>query len=255
MLGTSLGRWRLRTTAVLAGSVISGAAFAAPEISGVWNRYPPYADTFSKHPCPPELQVVTPPLRQPYLQQWKDLQEQRAEGEKNGKPLPTRSSLCLPEGMPEVMGAHYALQILQNPDIKQITVLAEFMAQTRRIYLAEKAPPQDEVGPSFYGYSVGKWHGNVLDVTTEGVRPDVRYADIPHSEEMKISERIYLAAPDRLNDDITIVDPQYLTKPYKFRFMYKKEPLSYKIGEFECTNQHTYVKKDGTLGESEDVVH
>ena len=221
---------------------------APPDISGVWNRYPPYPDTFSNQPDPPELQVVEPPLKPGYLKQWKAMQKRRADADAAGTPLPTPSSQCRPEGVPGIMGAHYALQILQNPELNQITVLAEFMMQTRRIYIDEAMPTVDQIDPGYFGHSVGKWVGDVLEITTEGVREDVLYEDIPHSRNMKVVERIHLDKAGILHDDFSIHDPYYLASPYQFAFMYKREAPSYKIGEYVCDNQHSFVKADNTLG-------
>lgn len=220
---------------------------APPDISGVWNRYPAYADTFSKQPDPPELQLVEPPLKEPYLSQWRALRQKRADADAAGNPLPTPSALCKPEGAPGIMGAHYALQILQNPAVNQITVLGEFMSQIRRIYMNEKMPAVDNINPGYFGYSVGRWDGKVLTVTTQGVREDVLYEDIPHSSAMKIVERIHLKDNGILVDDFTIEDSQYLTRPYKFTVMLKREAPSYKIAEYVCENQHSVIKPDGSL--------
>lgn len=219
-----------------------------PNISGVWNRYPPLPGTFSGQPDPPEWNTGEPPLKEPYKTQWDQLQKKLADAEAAGKPLPDDSALCRPDGTPMVMWAHYALQILQNPDLKQITILSEFMAQTRRIYLDEDLPPVDSIDPGYLGYSVAKWSDNILEVTTAGIREDVKFMDIPHSQNMIVRERIFIDEKNFLVDEVSIEDSQYLTRPYKFKFMYKKEPISYKISEFVCDNQRSIVSPDGSLG-------
>lgn len=240
--------YSFRLLAIVAGVAAATPLLAAPpSFSGVWNRYPAYPDTFSNQPDPPELQLVEPPLKEPYLTQWRAMQKKRADADAAGTPLPTPSSQCLPEGNPGIMGAHYALQILQDPALSQITVLGEFMSQIRRIYLNEKLPPVDSIDPGYFGFSAGEWKGDVLEITTAGIREDVQYADIPHSAEMVIKERLYLKG-DILVDDFTIEDAKYLTKPYVFTFMYKREAPSYKVGEYVCDNQRAIVQSDGSLG-------
>ncbi len=142
------------------------------------------------------------------------------------------------------MGAHYAMEFLQTPG--QITVLAEFMSQARRIYLDEPMPKSEEIEPSFNGYSVGRWLGDTLEVITYGVKPTVIYEDIPHSSAMKIVERIHFIG-DILSDDFIIEDPVYLDGQYKFTFRYKREKPSYKIGDYFCENQQDVVGKGGTI--------
>lgn len=238
----------LVATALAIGALSAPALAGTPNISGVWNRYPPMPPTFSGLPDPPEWDVGDPPLREPYKTEWSALQERRAAAEEAGKPLPDDSALCRPDGTPMIMWAHYALQILQNPELKQITILAEFMAQTRRIYLEEELPPIDSINPGYAGYSVAKWNGDVLEVTTAGIREDVRFNDIPHSADMIVRERLFLDDRNILNDEVSIEDPQYLTEPYTFRFMYRKERPGYRITEFVCDNQHSVVQPDGSLG-------
>lgn len=246
---SSINVLRVLGISAILGLVSAHAAHAAtsstpPNITGVWNiaEDPFAADVFAPDPPPPGGE---PPLREPYATEYKAQLKRRAEGDEQGKPLPTPSSLCLPEGMPTIMGAHYALEFLQTSG--QITVLAEFMGQTRRIYLGEPMPNPNDIELSFNGYSVGHWEGKTLVVTTVRIRPDVRFMEIPHSDQMKITERIHLTAPDHLQNDIVIEDPQAMTRPYRFSFQYKKEPRSYKIGEYVCENNKTVVGQDGTF--------
>jgi len=208
-------------TAVLL--VLEAVALAAPagaDISGTWIRDPqPGAQT----PSP----TAEPPLKEPYAKTYK------ASRKTSAASTPARE-VCTVEGMPTIMAARNALEIVQTPG--QVTVLAEYMTQTRRIYLDEPLPAPDNVNPGYMGYSVGKWQGNTLGVQTIGVRDDVRYLDIPHSAKMHISEKIHLAAPDRLQDDITIVDPDILTRPYLLSFRYKKDPR-HRIAEYPCVHK------------------
>ena len=220
----------------------SVAAFAAPNIGGTWNRYPdPYPDPFSPEPPIPGGE---PPLREPYAREYKELLRRQAEAVERGAPIADGSAKCLPEGMPTIMAGHYGLEILQTPG--QVTVLAEFMTQTRRIYLDEALPPLEEVTPSYNGHSVARWNGDVLEVKTIGVREDVLYRDIPHTARMKVKERWRLLAKDLLSNEITIEDPEVLTRPYTFTFEYKRDP-NYRIAEYVCDHNRNVSGKDGAV--------
>lgn len=221
------------------GAVTAGAA---PNISGTWNRYPdPYPDPFSPEPPTPGGE---PPLKQPHANAYKELLDRQAEAAERGAPVADASARCLPEGMPTIMTAHYALEILQTPG--QVTMLAEFMTQTRRIYLEEALPPLEEVTPSYNGHSVARWKGDVLEVQTIAVREDVRYRDIPHTARMKITERLRLVGKDLLRNEITIEDPDILSRPYSFAFEYKRDP-GYRIAEYVCDHNRSVSAKDGTV--------
>ncbi len=62
--------------------------------------------------------------------------------------------------------------------------------------------------PAYYGRSVGHWEGDTLVVDTVGIKPTVSgYRGMPHSAQMRVTERIRMLSPDILHDQITIEDP------------------------------------------------
>jgi hypothetical protein len=232
---------------VVAGLLLgpgSIALAAAPDFNGVWARFPdPYGDgPFPDDPPAPE---GGPRLREPYATAYKEYQKRKKVAEEQGKLLLDASTQCLPEGMPTIMGAVYNIQILQVP--KEIVVLAEFLTQTRRIYLGEPMPPTREITPTYNGYSVGGWEGETLVVRTVGVREDVKFYNTPHTRNMVITERLRLTAPDRLEDHVKIEDPAVLLVPYEFTFGYKKDP-TYKIMEYICDGNRYVKGADGSVG-------
>lgn len=224
----------------------SAGQTAEPNISGVWELYPdPFAgeeNTFLELPVP----NGGPKLKEPYASQWKARRADRDAKLKAGTPLADPNTLCLPEGMPSVMAAIFPLQILQTPG--QITILAEFLAQTRRILLNKQMPPDDELSPNYYGYSVGHWEGDTLVVTTRGVREDVQFFEIPHSGKMQITERIRLTAPGMLENQIVMEDPDMLVEPYRVTYGYRRND-EYEITEYLCDREDPLfqVGADGTV--------
>jgi hypothetical protein len=229
--------------ALFAADVVSAAK---PDFSGTWERYPdPYAvfteNAFAKDPPAPD---GGPTLKQPYAREYKKFIQRKAEASRQGKPLADASTRCLPEGVPTIMGAIYPIEILQTP--QQIVVLAEFLTQTRRIYLNEKMPAFEDISPGYNGYSVGHWEGDTLVVQTIGVREDVRFYAIPHSEQMKVTERFRLTGPNSLENQVTIDDPAFLAKPYKFTFGYRRNS-EYRIMEYICDNNRKRFDADGNV--------
>jgi hypothetical protein len=213
-----------------------------PNIMGVWELYPdPFAgdeNTFKELPVP----NGGPKLKEPYASQWKAARAERDAKLKAGTPLVDPSTLCMPEGMPMIMGAIFPIQLLQTPG--QVTVLAEFLTQTRRIHLDKKMPPEDEISPSYYGYSVGRWEGDTLVVTTRGVRDSVQFFEIPHSSDMTITEHLRLTGPGLMEDNIVIEDPKTLAEPYHFTYGYKRND-SYEIMEYICEREDPLFKVNG----------
>ncbi|MBU0554997.1 MAG: hypothetical protein KKD64_06910 [Alphaproteobacteria bacterium] len=227
-------------------AVAANEAAKEPDISGVWELYPdPFAGeelSFLELPVPGD----GPKLKEPYASAWKKLRTERDELLKAGTPRADPSTLCLPEGMPAIMGAIFPLEILQTPG--RVTVLAEFLTQTRRIYLDRPMPPVEELNPNYYGFSTGHWDGDTLVVTTKGVKERSNFFEIPFSSNMVITERIRLTGPDLMEDTITITDPERLQEPYTFTYGYKRNP-DYVIEEYFCEREDPLFKvgADGTV--------
>ncbi|MQP68401.1 hypothetical protein GE253_24075 [Niveispirillum sp. SYP-B3756] len=212
---------------------------AEPDITGVWQIYPdPFAgeeNTFLELPVPGE----GPKLKEPYASQWKAQRAKRDAMLKAGTPLVDPSTLCMPEGMPMLMGAIFPLEFLQTKG--RLTVLGEYLAQVRRVYLNEPMPPANKLIPSYYGISVGHWEKDTLIITTRGVKEDVQFFEIPHSNEMVITERIRLTGPDLMENQITIEDPKMLQEPYRFTYGYKRDH-NYRIMEYYCEREDPLFK-------------
>jgi hypothetical protein len=236
--------------AVLAAALLltaRAASCATPDFSGVWERYPdPYGD--SRFPDDPPPPAGGPQLKEPYASAYRKAKQRKDEADKEGKPLADPSTRCLPQGMPTIMAAVEPIEILQTP--RQLVVLAEFLSQTRRVYLNEKMPAPEDISPGYNGTSVAHWQGQTLVVQTKGVRENVRFMEIPHSAQMKITERLRLTAPDLLENQIVIDDPGVLAKPYAFTFGYKRNP-EYRILEYICDNNRE--RPDSKGGVSMDV--
>ncbi|HUK02703.1 MAG TPA: hypothetical protein VLW26_10530 [Steroidobacteraceae bacterium] len=221
----------------------SGAALAADpahvernKLTGAWDRYPGSGGTTDPRytaapPAPPA------PLKEPFKSEWEARQKAAHEADLKGQPLYSGYTQCLPDGMPAMMMAMFPLEVLQTPG--QITIIEEAYNQVRRIYLGEKQIPIADAEPLFWGHSVGHWEGDTLVVNTVGVKENVRFRDVPHSDQMQIDERIRLLTPDLFQDEITITDPVYLTQPWSFKWMYKRMP-GYKILEYVCESNREY---------------
>jgi hypothetical protein len=104
----------------------------------------------------------------------------------------------------------------------------------------------DAVPPGYYGRSVGRWEGDTLVVDTIGIRESVRYQGIPHSDQMRITERMRLVTPDILHDEITIEDPIVLEAPIRYTLAYTRLG-GYEMVEFVCENNREYIDERGTV--------
>jgi hypothetical protein len=176
-----------------------------------------------------------------------------AKGENVGpemakRPVVQRQVQCLPHGMPMTMRGWASLDIIQKPD--RITMIAEFEREIRRIWLDRPLHDSDDVDPGWWGYSVGKWEGDTLVVTTIGIRADLEgLGFMAHSDKMVITERIHLVRPDVLHDELTVTDPIALKKPWSVTLAMVRLPKSYEPSEYVCDRDslRSYVDDKGNV--------
>ena len=228
--------------ALCAGAAAQSPPAGHPDLNGVWARY----GGFSRTGVDPKL--AAPPagklaLKPEYAKPYAARTAAEEESDKRGEPIAAPGVDCLPYGMPEMMSAIYPLEILQTPG--QVTIIAEAMSQVRRIFVDKPQAKIGEVPPGYYGRSVGHWEGDTLVVDTIGVKDSVLgHNEMPHSDQMRITERFHLASPDVLHDQITVTDPVVLEKPWTFTFAYRRMP-GYEMLEYVCENNHEYVDDKG----------
>ena len=185
-------------------------------------------------------------LKQPYAKTYEARRAADAEANKRGEAPATPAVLCLPYGMPRMMTvASYPIEILLTSG--QVTIVTEAFSEVRRVYMDQPQLPIDEVPPGFYGHSVGKWEGDTLVIDTVGIKESVpSYNMLPHSDQMRITERMRLVTPDVLHDQITIEDPVVLEKPFTYTLAFRRLP-NYKMVEFVCENNREYIDEQGRV--------
>ena len=213
---------------------------APPDLTGVWS---PSNGARIANPAlnpPPTPLLLKPAYAAPYEARRKA----EAEAAARGEPIAGGAVACVPYGMPRMMAvALYPIEILPTPG--QITTVTEAFSEVRRIYMNKPQLPIDDVPPGFYGHSVGRWEGDTLVVDTVGIKTSVpAYQNMPHSERMRIIERIRLAAANLLHDQITIDDPVVLEKPITYTLVYRKMP-GYEMVEFVCDNNREFIDEKG----------
>jgi hypothetical protein len=222
---------------MLAG--MNAAGQAPPDLAGVWS---PSRASGAGAPPPATPLLLKPGYKEPYDARRALEREATARGEQLAAP----GSLCSPYGMPTMMQvAVYPTEVIQTP--KQVTIIAEAFSEVRRIYIGKPQISPDDVSPGYYGRSVGHWEGDTLVVDTIGVNPSVKgYQGMPHSEQMRITERLRRPAPNTLHDQITIEDPVVLEKPVTYTLVYRLVP-DYEMVEFVCENNREYVDEKGVV--------
>ena len=138
---------------------------------------------------------------------------------------------CIPPGMPAMMNNPYPIEFVDAGD--RILLRLEEWDGVRTIHMAQAAEP----GPaaSAYGYSVGRWEGSTLVVTT--TRLDEPFFDdigTPQSAQMHIVERFILNdGEDELQYRVVLTDPATFTEPATLGGVWFWQPGE-EIKPFQC---------------------
>ena len=230
------------TTAAASQLVFTQTSPVVRGINGSWEAYPIRGEGFGSGIAPKTkvaapAPIPEPPLKQPYLDEWRTVQARSAELTKKGLPPPSTGMACMPEGMPGMMGATFPMEILETPG--QITFIQEAFTQVRRVYLGGPAISPEDAEPRFAGHSTGRWMGDTLVVETVGVKQSSRFRNVPHSMKMRITGRMRLVNDEILENQVTIDDPEYLAKPWTWTWMYTRWP-GYKIEEYICEDNRYF---------------
>jgi hypothetical protein len=219
----------------------SGAAFPKGQY-GVLDKLPDWGGAWVLNFSPGR---EPPVLKGKYLELHKEWQRLF---EANKGMVPRGGSNCVPPGMPGIMAVgQYPTEFLFTPG--RITLLYEAWMQWRIIFTDGRPhPPADELEPTFYGHSIGRWEGETLIIDTVGIKDTVPLqAGMTHSDKLHIVERMYLAKdnPDTLVVDMVVEDPLALEKPWNRKFTYKRE-RDWNLVEFICAeNDRNPVDESG----------
>jgi hypothetical protein len=227
---------------VLADVARAQSTATHPDLNGAWGQYRGGRGADPKLGPTAASPIVVKPQ---YAKAYEARRAAEAAATQRGEQLANANVLCVPYGVPSMMAvAVYPIEIIQTP--KQVTIVAEAFSEVRRVYLDRPQLKIDDVPPGYYGRSVGHWEGDTLVVDTIGIKESVQYQRVPHSDQMRITERFQLVAPDVLHDQITIEDPITLEKPITYTLAYRRMP-NYEMVEFVCDNNREYVDENGLV--------
>jgi hypothetical protein len=198
-------------------AAVPRTAGSKPDLSGVWQ---PAADPNDRAGgvegivAPRYLIDVARDLKPDdvLFQPWAEaLYKQRNANFRRDNPL----IRCLPAGVPRLDAYTHPYKIVQTPEL--MVILYEAATMFRQVFVDGRALPKDPQ-PSWMGYSIGRWEGDVLVVETAGFN-DQTWLDgsgHPHSEQMRLTERFRRRDVGHMDIDIVVDDPKTYTRPLKY---------------------------------------
>ena len=207
-----------------------------PDLSGVWTPGP--LDRFA-----PGTNTA-PPWTPEIARQVAALQALEAQGRPQNIYIN-----CLPEGLPSsVTQTLNSVEFLVTPG--RVTMLGEFDGnRLRRIWTDGRPHPADP-DPTFSGHSIGHWEASSLVIDTIGFLPEVyipmgQGVGIPNNGDMRVKERITLVAPDTLTQEIEVIAPHVLTRPWTATRTFRRHrERSFDFVESSCRQGDFFESKD-----------
>lgn len=141
------------------------------------------------------------------------------------------TSRCSSPGVPRVMLTPQRFRIFQDAQVLMIGFewnrvrraigMPGLPAQISLFNAAEEA----KVVGTKMGTSRAQWDGSTLVVTTNELSVATLLDDlVPHSFDLKVTERLTLKDADTLEDRIRIEDPEYFTRPWETVLTYRRQP-------------------------------
>ena len=174
------------------------SADGKPDLSGVWRIHKSYL-----------LNAVSD-LGPEDIQPWAAaIYKQSADNYRNN----SDGINCLPPGPRTSLSAGSPVKIVQTP--KLVIFLYEYQTLFRQVFTDGRGLPED-ANPTWMGYSVGRWEGETLVVTTSGFN-DKTTLDLgghPHSESLRMIERFHRRDAGHIDMQVTIEDPKAYNKSW-----------------------------------------
>jgi hypothetical protein len=220
--------------AIAAHNAAAAATKKAPvSFAGIWTRNAPFTDPF---------RTVDAAL---YTPSYAAKNREALQAVKSGR-FDIGAS-CMPSGVVR-SGEVGPFEIVDAPD-GRIIMIYEFMTQIRRVYMSGDWP--EVVDPTVNGRSMGHWEGKTLVVETRGMS-ELTFLDrnaAPHSENMRVIERISLLNPDLMRFEVAVEDSDALTAPWKYTTDFKRMPPGAELIDYECNeNPRNPINADGSVG-------
>jgi hypothetical protein len=155
-------------------------------------------------------------LNSPILQPWaKEAVRQRNELAIAGKPVPSPTAWCWPKGVTAFLLSPMTQPMFFVQGPKDVVMILTSFSDVRHIHMADKH--SDNVKPSWYGESIGRYEGDTLVVDTIGIddRTLIDGFGTPHTKQLHVIERYHLIEDGNvLQADIHVEDPGAFTTPW-----------------------------------------
>jgi hypothetical protein len=164
---------------------------------------------------------------------------------------------CLPMSVPRVNPYPWKFAMSYTAKgLSHIYILHETgdAGAHRVVYMDGRKHP-DDLLPTWWGHSIGRWEGDTLVVDTVGYNDKFWFDSrgTPHTEQLHTIERFTRLSWGRLKNELTIEDPGAFTRPVTMTFTARLLRPDPKTGvgdlmEFICLEDNQYGAAGGLKG-------
>lgn len=153
---------------------------------------------------------------------------------------------CLPTGVPRI--APYPWRVVQVPAYGKATHLYFLFEGNihsyRQIFMdGRDHPDPEELDPTWYGHSIGRWEGDTLVIDTVGFN-ELFWFDFlghPHTGQLHVIEHYTRTNYGTLENVTTVIDPGAYEKPFTIRFEATLRP-GWDLMEYICNENNQDVE-------------
>ncbi len=238
LVGENSGTATETPAARLASEPVTSSPDEAGDLTGVWMRADsePYANYAFSEELPP-------------MTDWAIERYQAAKptfGENGVTVADTNDPVyqCLPPGTPRIYFHPRPFEIIQTPG--RVLISYEYQQLLRAIY-TDGRPHRDDLAASWMGDSTGHWEGDTLVVESVNFndRTWIDRRGVPHSDQLRVEERLSLNDDGQLVVDITVEDPVAFVEPWTGRKVFESTPWT--IEEFVCLDNQSFEEFEQIL--------
>jgi hypothetical protein len=148
---------------------------------------------------------------------------------------------CLLTGVPRINFRPLPFEIIQLPD--RVVMLYE-IHHAFRIIPTDGRPHPEDTEPSYLGEAVAHWDGDTLVVDVRSFNTNTWLTGVGtiHSEDLRVTERYTRDSFDTIRYEVTMEDPEILTRPWTLRETFRLRPGE-RIREYECIESNEDLQR------------
>jgi hypothetical protein len=208
-------------------------------LSGIWNYH--YSHSYENYAFTAEVPSMTPWGRERFEASKPTFGPRGVAVSDTNDPVYE----CLPSGTPRIYAHPAPFEIVQTSE--RVLIMYEWMNLNRHIY-TDGRDHREGRPPSWMGESIGHWEGDTLIVETVNFnnRTWVDRRGLPHSEQLRVVERIRRDSDSELVIDIMVEDPIAYTEPWSARRFFRSVD-DWRLEESVCLDNQSFTDFEQAL--------